>query len=134
MIYDKFDPAIIKMGGTYLPEEFAIKCPQYSPIPVGSVKNSGILKSIEKFIVHTNGIYQLSVYESQTHPKIRVNFEQIVSFLPPESLTDQFEKAQRNLKIMESLYQSILSSTGTVIDPETFEPFDKNSNEFQIYI
>jgi hypothetical protein len=112
--------------------QFHIKYPNITPIPLGTMDDQNrTLAWISDFVINTHGIWQVSDYGSASSPYRKI--ERLVSFQEPLTQQALLEKNEHLLAHAETTFGAILSTPGEVIDPETFEPFDKNSPEFTQY-
>lgn len=112
--------------------QFQAKYPNITPIPLGTVDDKNrTLARMGDFVINKNGIWQLSDYDGAQLPHRKM--ERLVSFQEPLSAQELLEKNESLLTHAETTLSVILSTPLEVIDPETFEPFDKASPEFTQY-
>lgn len=112
--------------------QFQVKYPNINPIPLGTVDDKNrTLTRICDFVINKNGIWQWSDYDDAQLPHRKM--ERLVSFHESLSAQELLEKSESLVTYAETTLSVILSTPLEVIDPETFEPFDKASPEFTQY-
>ena len=119
---------------TFTPEQFYLEYPDIETYPIGYVNSKNQkLTEIQSFMVSPGWIYQINHYEVDAKNNHLIAFEQIVSFSIEPTLQEKIAKEEKYYESSRKIFENLMTGNDVFINPENFEPFDKNSNEFKEY-
>lgn len=120
---------------TLTPEQFYLQYPDIETLSIGHINHKNQkLSEIQSFMICPGWIYQTNRYEADNTNSYLISFEQIVSFSAEPTLHEIILKEEQYYEISKKMIEDFMIGDKIVINPDNFEPFDVDSNDFKKYI